>query len=68
MKSLLSAIVLSFGLVFSAQAAEAVKDEPKTKRVCKDSKDKKGKDVKVCKDIKIHKKVEGTKVPEPKKK
>jgi hypothetical protein len=39
-------------------------DAPKIKRVCKDTKDKKGKDVQVCKNIKIHKKHEGTKVPE----
>jgi len=65
MKSFITALAITFGLVFSAQATEAPKiDAPKIKRVCKDSKDKKGKDVKVCKDVKIHKKHEGTKVPE----
>lgn len=55
---------------------EAVKEAPKTKRICKDSKDKKGNVIKnkdgstkqVCKTIKIHKKHEGTKVPEKTKK
>ena len=59
-----------------AVVAEAVKEAPKTKRVCKDSKDKKGNVIKnkdgsakqVCKTIKIHKKHEGTKVPEKTKK
>ena len=55
---------------------EAVKEAPKTKRICKDSKDKSGKVIKnkdgsakqACKTIKIHKKHEGTKVPDGKKK
>jgi nitrous oxide reductase accessory protein NosL len=55
---------------------EAAKEAPKTKRVCKDSKGKDGKVIKnkdgsakqVCKTIKIHKKHEGTKVPDGKKK
>jgi hypothetical protein len=66
MKTLLIAIMATFAL--NATAAE-------TKRVCKD---KVGKDGKVvvdkktnkpaqeCKDIKVHKKLEGTKVPEKK--
>ena len=57
--------------VNAAPAAEAVKEAPKTKRICKDAKDKNGKVVKNkdgsvkqnCKTIKIHKKYEGTKVP-----
>jgi hypothetical protein len=48
--------------------------EPETKRVCIDVKDKDGKTVKdakgivkqSCKQVKIHKKLEGTKVPEKK--
>ena len=52
-------------------AADAPKEAPKTKMVCKDAKDKKGnvimgKDGKPrqsCKEIKVHKKLEGTKVP-----
>lgn len=43
-------------------------DAPKTKKVCVTQKDaKSGKDKEVCKTIKIHKKHEGTKVPEGKK-
>lgn len=34
-----------------------------TKKICNVQKDAKGKEVKVCKDVKIHKKLEGTKVP-----
>lgn len=33
------------------------------KKVCHMEKDKKGKEVEVCKTIKVHKKLEGTKVP-----
>ena len=49
--------------------------EVKTKQVCKDVVDKQGKPVKnkdgsvkqACKTIKVHKKLEGTPVPSPKK-
>lgn len=34
-----------------------------TKEVCNMQKDAKGKEVKVCKKVKIHKKLDGTKVP-----
>jgi hypothetical protein len=37
------------------------------KKVCHTEKDKKGKEVEVCKTIKVHKKLDGNKVPEPKK-
>jgi hypothetical protein len=48
-------VVIAFGIVTLAQAAG------ETKRVCKtDEKTKK----EVCKDIKVHKKLEGTPVPE----
>lgn len=33
------------------------------KEVCRMEKDKKGKEVKVCKTIKVHKKLDATKVP-----
>ena len=47
-------VVLAFGIITLATAAE-------TKRVCKtDEKTKK----EICKDIKVHKKLEGTPVPE----
>ena len=49
------AVVIAFGIVTLAQAAG------ETKRVCKtDEKTKK----EVCKDIKVHKKLEGTPVPD----
>ena len=48
------AVVIAFGVITLANAAE-------TKRVCKmDEKTKK----EVCKDIKVHKKLEGTPVPD----
>jgi hypothetical protein len=57
MKSLLAIVVLAFAT--STMAAG------ETKRVCRpDPKTKK----EVCKNIKVHKKVEGTKVPEKQKK
>jgi hypothetical protein len=52
------AVVIAFGIVTLATAAG------ETKRVCKkDEKTKK----EVCKDIKVHKKLEGTPVPPAKK-
>jgi hypothetical protein len=65
MKQLLA--LLTIALASTAFAAE-------TKEVCTDVKDKAGKEVKnkdgsvkkSCKTIKVHKKVEGTKVPEKK--
>ena len=57
MKSLLAVVLLAFAT--GAMAA------PEMKRVCRpDPKTKK----EVCKNIKVHKKVEGTKVPEKQKK
>ena len=49
-------VLLSAFLVFQIHAAE-------TKKVCNTQKDKKGKEVQVCKEIKVHKKLDGTKVP-----
>ena len=53
-----------------ASAVDSIKDEPKTKRVCKDVvkdgrpvKNKDGSVKQECRTIKIHKKHEGTKVP-----
>lgn len=67
MKQLLAVLVLAFTFVSAAFAAEE-------KKVCEDVKDKAGNVVKnkdgsvkqVCKTIKVHKKVEGEKVPEKK--
>ena len=61
-------IAASLTLAFNVQA------EPKTKEVCKDVVDKQGKPVKnkdgsvkqQCKTIKVHKKLEGTPVPDKK--
>jgi len=49
-------VLLSAFLVFQIHAAE-------TKKVCNTQKDKKGKEVQVCKEITVHKKLDGTKVP-----
>jgi hypothetical protein len=66
---LLLALFLAANLGMPVMAAD---DAPKkTKKVCVEQKDAKtGKVKEVCKTIKIHKKFEGTKVPEkaPKKK
>lgn len=37
-----------------------------TKKVCNQQKDNKGKTVQVCKEVKVHKKLDGTKVPDKK--
>ena len=70
MKQLLAVLVLAFTLVSAAFAGGEKKE------VCTDVKDKAGKVVtdkagkpkQSCKTIKVHKKVEGDKVPEPAKK
>jgi hypothetical protein len=67
---LILALVASLALVGTAYAGGEMKE------VCKDKLDKAGKvvngkdgkPVQVCKKIKVHKKVEGDKVPEPAKK
>jgi len=73
MKQVFLATFLAIGLMTSAYAAEDKKTE--TKKVCVDVKDKDGKVVKNkdgstkqnCKEVKIHQKYEGTKVPDGKK-
>lgn len=60
MKTILLALALTFG-VTSAMA------EAEKKKVCVMQKDPKtNKEKEVCKDVKQHKKLEGTKVPEKK--
>lgn len=49
-------VFASLFLVFHIHAAE-------TKKVCNTEKDRKGKEVQVCKEVKLHKKLDGTKVP-----
>lgn len=56
-------LVLIMTLAFSLSTATAAE----TKRVCVDQKDPKTDKVKqVCKEVKVHKKLEGTKVPDKK--
>ncbi len=63
-------------LITTLALAGNVYAEAKENEVCKDKKDqagnvvkgKDGKAVQTCKKIKVHKKLEGTKVPEPAKK
>jgi hypothetical protein len=48
-------------------ATTAVYAEAETKKVCVKQKDAKtGKDKEVCKTVKVHKKLEGTKIPDKK--
>ena len=49
-------VVASLFLAFQIHAAE-------TKKVCNAQKDKKGKEVQVCKEVRVHKKLDATKVP-----
>lgn len=68
-------IIFVAGLAL-ALAYPTVQAEPETKKVCIDVKDKEGKPVKdaktgknkqSCKDVKVHKKLEGKEVPNQKK-
>ena len=49
-------VFFSLFLVFNIHAGE-------TKKVCNAQKDKKGKEVQVCREVKVHKKLDATKVP-----
>jgi hypothetical protein len=61
MKSLIALLLVSAFAMPTMAADEA----PKTKKVCVTQKDAKtGKDKEVCKNVKMHKKHEGTAVPE----
>ena len=60
MKKLIVLLVLALALI----PAYATDKQPETKKVCVEEKDaKSGKVKEVCKTIKIHKKLEATKVP-----
>lgn len=64
MKSFILVMAMAFAL-----PAWAAEEAPKTKKACVMQKDAKtGKEKEVCKTIKVHKKHEGTKVDEAKKK
>lgn len=68
MKSILLTILMSLSLVGVAHSEAEVK-KVCVDKVTKDGKpvlDKQGKQVQDCKEIKVHKKLEGTKVPEKK--
>lgn len=49
-------VLLSSILVFQIHAAE-------TKKVCHAEKDRNGKEKQVCREVRVHKKLDGTKVP-----
>ena len=53
-------------LALSFVSLNLVHAESNTKKVCNTTKDAKGKEKEVCKQVKIHKKLEGTKLPESK--
>lgn len=71
MKNILISAIIALGFILPVQAEE----KKETVKVCVDVKDKEGKPVKDaktgkvkqnCKEMKVHKKLEGTKVPEKK--
>ena len=64
MKNLLTLLAVVIGITAGSQFAYAGGE---IKEVCKDKLDKKGEVVQECKKIKVHKKVEGEKVPDGKK-
>jgi len=61
MKKIIFALVMAF---VSMNVVHATPLE--VKKVCETTKDAKGKEKQVCKDVKIHKKLEGTPLPEKK--
>lgn len=71
MKNILLSLLLSLSLISPVMAGDAPKE---TKKVCIDKvgkdgkpvKDKKGNVVQQCKTMKVHKKLEGTKLPDKK--
>jgi hypothetical protein len=71
MVKVLTSLFIAFGLLTQVYAGDV---QPEVKKVCvdtigKDGKPVTGKDGKpqqTCKDVKVHKKLEGTKVPEKK--
>lgn len=63
MKSILTAIALSVSVSIAFADDKAQAPQPKYKEVCKEVK-KNGKDEKVCKKIRVHKKLDGKPVPQ----
>lgn len=69
MKKFLIALNIVIWSIVGYQVAHAEEAQPEKKKVCVEQKDSKtGKTKEVCKTIKIHKKHDGTKVPDGKKK
>lgn len=67
MKKLITYILLTIFTFTSNVYATEKKKEPETKKVCIVQKDSKsGKDKEVCKVMRVHKKLDGTKIPEKK--
>jgi hypothetical protein len=61
-------LLIAFNLVIWSLVGYQVAYAAETKRACVTTKDAKtGKDKEVCKDIKVHKKLDGTPVPPQKK-
>jgi hypothetical protein len=65
MKSLFYSLCVVLGATLLAYNNPAFA-EPETKKVCVEQKDAKGNPKQVCKEVKQHKKLEGTKVPDKK--
>lgn len=74
MKSEILGVILALGLAFPVYAVDGKK--PETKKVCIDAKDRSGNVIKNkdgsnkqdCREVKVHQKYEGTKVPDGTKK
>ena len=72
MKTVFYTAAMILGLIYPAWNNQVFAEEVKTKKVCKDTMDKAGKAVKnkdgstkqTCKEIRVHKKHEGTAIPE----
>lgn len=70
----MKSLALALAIAFAAAPAVAQDKAPETRKVCVDVKDKEGKPVldakgnvkQNCKEVRVHQKLEGTKVPEKK--
>ena len=58
--------VIKFALLTCLGLTVNLTHAGEAKKVCHEQKDNKGKTVQVCKEVKVHKKLDGTKLPDKK--
>jgi len=62
----MKSLILALTVVMTAAPAWCADTAPQTRKVCVDVKDRQGKTRQQCKDVRVHQKLEGHKVPEKK--